>query len=699
MTGHLPPLRDELELLPGPPSAEGWPTWTLHDPMRNAFFRIGWPAFEILSRWRLGTPDAIADAIRSETTLDTTPDDVQEMVEFTIANQLVRPTTPDDSARLERRLKAEKHHWTTWLLHNYLFFRIPLVRPDAWLLRALPFVAWAFSRKAVAATAVAFTAGLVLASRQWETFWNSLVATTTLEGVAWYGVTLAAAKVVHELAHAFAARRYGCRVPTMGLAFLVMWPVLYTDVTDAWKLVDRRKRLLVGGAGILAELALGAWALLAWGLLPDGPARAAAFMLATTTTISTLVLNASPFMRFDGYFLAMDALDMPNLHGRSFAMARWWLREMLFDLGDPPPEAMPRRHRQLVIAFAVATWIYRLALFLGIAVLVYAFFIKVVGILLFAVEIGWFVIRPVASEVTEWWKLREAIRGRRRRVATTGGIALVLALSLLPLQSSIRAPGLLEAGEYVPLYAPVAGHLTALPVTEGEGVAAGDVVATLASPDLQARLNQARARADVLGWEASAVTFEPAFRERTQVIAGEWRGAQAEIAGLEMEIDRLEIRAPVTGTLIDRPPDLAVGQWISAVEPLGAVRGGRGGAVTAYVSETDLGRIHVGAEASFHPDASGQAIRNARVAAVEAVGTPTLPEPALASAYGGPIAVRATDQGLVPEQAVVRVRLHLDDPPPPRQLRGTIVIEGDRVSWAGRLWRSAAAVLMRELGF
>src|SRR5690606_2711789 len=103
-----------------------------------------------------------------------------------------------------------------------------------------------------------------------------------------------------------------------------------------------------------------------------------------------------------GYFLLADFLQLPNLHARAFALARWHLREALFNLGESPPEQLSKRMQSGLILFAWATWIYRLFLFIGIALLVYHFFIKAMGIFLFAVEIAWFVLVPVWRETKEW---------------------------------------------------------------------------------------------------------------------------------------------------------------------------------------------------------------------------------------------------------------------------------------------------------
>ncbi|HEX7639591.1 MAG TPA: site-2 protease family protein, partial [Burkholderiaceae bacterium] len=397
----LPPLREELALLPGPVLADGQPSHTLHDPVRNQFFQIDWPTFEVLSRWHLGQAATVAAAISRDTTLQMDAQDVEDVVGFFQQHQLLQ-AGPGHAAAFAGRLRQRRGSAWQWLLHNYLFFRIPLVRPDRWLGRWAPRLDFLYSPRFLGLTLAALAWGLVEVYRQWERFSATLVDTISPAGLARYGLTLAAVKLLHELGHAFTAKRLGCKVPSMGVAFLVMCPVAYTDTNEVWRLTRRRDRLAVGAAGVLTELAVAAWATLAWALLPDGDARSMAFLLATTTWIASIGVNASPFMRFDGYFLLSDWLGVPNLHARAFALARWQLREWLFALGEPAPEGLPRRRRIGLVLFAYATWLYRATVFLGIAALVYAFFIKAVGLLMFAVEMGWFLMMPLARELQAW---------------------------------------------------------------------------------------------------------------------------------------------------------------------------------------------------------------------------------------------------------------------------------------------------------
>ncbi|MGE5517976.1 MAG: HlyD family efflux transporter periplasmic adaptor subunit [Bacteroidota bacterium] len=692
----LPDLRDELAVLPGPAADDGSPTWTLHDPLANRYFRLPWPVFEVLSRWHLKEPQAVVEAVGRETTLNLEIDDVMGVVEFMARSQLLKAVTSQDVNRLIKQYDASKTSWATWLLHHYLFFRIPLVRPNQMLDALLPTVRWLGGTAFRWATLAALVFGLFFVVRQWDSFRTTFVDNLSATGLVAFGIALGFAKVVHELGHALTAKSYGLRVPTMGVAFLVMMPVLYTDVNEAWTLTERRRRLMVGGAGILSELTIAAWATLAWGLLPDGTARAMAFTLATTTWISSLVINLSPFMRFDGYFLAMDALNQPNLHPRSFALARWHLREFLFDLGEPVPEVLSPWTRGWMIAFAWAVWIYRLLLFLGIAVLVYHFFIKVVGILLFAVEMGWFVLRPFWMEFTEWGKRYAVIRTRSRSRWPLAVLVLAVLVAVLPWNGRVSAPAMLKAERHALVYAPAPAQLVEILVEQGQEVTAGAVVARLDNPDLEHRLAMTARRIGTLKYELSSIGFEDTFRNRAKAIAEELEGAIAEQAALQADQRRLELLAPLTGALGDLSPALQPGQWISPHDPLLSV--GAGAQVEAYVAETDLPYLAVGDEAAFIPESRAARI-TARVAAIDRVAVSTLTEPSLAVPYGGSIPARFSDKALIPDTAVYRVRLTLDGVKSVAvPLRGQVHIAGIRRSLLGHAFQSVAAILIREWG-
>ena len=220
----------------------------------------------------------------------------------------------------------QKRSFLEWLVHSYLFFRVPLVRPQVWLARQQPWLERLHMPTVTALIGLIALLGMYLVSRQWDVFTHTLVDNLTWNGALGYIVALLLAKTIHELGHALVATHYGVRVAHMGVAFLVMFPMLYTDTGESWRLKNARHRLAIASAGVAVELALASVATLLWSLSPDGAFRNGLFFLATTSWVLTLAVNASPFMRFDGYFVFSDMLDLPNLHERSSALARNWLR-------------------------------------------------------------------------------------------------------------------------------------------------------------------------------------------------------------------------------------------------------------------------------------------------------------------------------------------------------------------------------------
>ncbi|MEW5729664.1 MAG: HlyD family efflux transporter periplasmic adaptor subunit [Pseudomonadota bacterium] len=697
----LPPLREDLGLMPGPEDRYGTPSWTIHDPARNRYFRIGREAFELLARWHLGDPARVLARVHAEAGLALDSGDVEAMAGFLDANHLIRRDDPGGPGRLAQSAAAGRRSWAAWLVHNYLFFRLPLVRPDRVLAATLPWVRPFYGRAALAALTAAWGLGLLLALRQWDVFAATLPQFFTWQGAAWFAGALAAAKLVHELGHAYTARRFGCRVPTMGVAFMVLVPMLYTDTSDTWRLASRRQRLAVAGAGVAAEAMLGGIALLAWSFLPDGPARSAAFSLATVVMVGTLAINLSPFMRFDGYYLLSDALGVENLQDRAFALARWRLRKGLLGLDEPEPERFPPRLRATLLAYAYATWVYRLMLFLGIAVVVYHLFFKLLGIVLFAVEIMWFVGNPILRETREWWR-RRAGADRGRLAMTGAGLGLALLLLAVPWRAAIDLPAVARAGSYSAVYPPVAARVLAVDFHLGDAVTPDTVLATLWSPELDHALASvevrlARQRALLLREVASPEAGQAIHVLRRQLVA-----LESERDGLLDERRRLSVKAPVAGTVVEASPILRPGLWVGRDIPLAYVADRARPEITAFLAEEDLARLAVGAEARFVPDDPALASHPCVVRSISDVNVPELDFPMLSSLHGGPLAVREdADRRAVPTKGLYRVELDFTGPPPllDKAARGLVVAEGERRSLLGRAFDVVAAVLIRESGF
>ncbi|TAN47139.1 MAG: HlyD family efflux transporter periplasmic adaptor subunit [Methylococcaceae bacterium] len=699
----LPPLREELHCLAGPRGDDGHPTWTLHDPANNRFFRIGWSEYEMLSRWALASPAAIAQAITESTTLNVDAEQVGALANFLMQHNLLRLDSPAGLERLRGQLQRTRHHWAVWLIHNYLFFKIPLLRPDRLLTRFYPYVAWMYSPRFALVVISVGLLGLYLVSRQWERFLGTFLHFFNWQGMVYYGLALTVSKVAHELGHAFTAHRHGCRVPTMGVALLVMFPVLYTDASETWKITERRSRLAIAAAGAIVELGLAAFATLAWSFLPDGPLRSSVFLLAASTWIITLMINLNPFMRMDGYYLLADWMRAENLQPRAFAHNRWQLRRWLFGIDAPPPESLAPQTRRFFVLYAWCTWIYRFTLFMGIALLVYHFAFKVLGLVLMAVEVGWFIVRPTAAEVYAWTQLPGAAFAHRRTRLTVMILAVLTALLLLPWQKRVAAPALLKAASYAEIFVPFGARLDSLPVSSGSPVKAGQPLADLSSADLQFKAGQAAIDVSLLQWQLAYFGLQQALIGGHQVQLKELESAGAKLAGYRRQQEQLAVRAEFDGIALDVNPDVKPGQWLGEGEKLMVVIDPAGLQLEAYLAEDDLLQAQAGAMARFYPDDATLSPMDCRVIRVDHAGAATL-QPAFASVYGGDVPARkSANRTLTPDTAVYRVLLQPDLSSLPTRLphvlRGTVYIEAEGRSPLLRLWRQAVAVLIRESGF
>lgn len=703
----LLPLREEIAIFPGPAALDGSPSWTLHDPSSNRFYRLGWREFELLSRWDSGSVAALTTRVEAETTLQVEQEDVDDLVRFLFSFDLLRATSSEATANMVKKADRLRGSWAKWLLHNYLFIRIPLLRPDRFLDLSYPYLRWVFSPLVAALVIAIGLIGLVRVARQWDVFLGTFVDMFSVQGAVGFGITLGCLKGLHELGHAYTAKRFGCRVPTMGLALLVMVPVLYTDVNDAWKLSSRRQRLAIGLAGVTTELACAAFATFAWGSLQNGPARSVAFLVATSTWLTTVLINASPFMRYDGYYVLSDWLEVPNLHTRAFALAQWSLRETLLKLGDPVPEDMPPHRRRLLVVFAFLTWVYRFSLFLGIAAIVYHFAVKILGIGMMAVEVGYFVIMPVVREALTWWRRRADIHLNARTALTAAGAAAILLLLLVPWRSAVEAPALLKSPQHIDIFAPEFGaRLASISVHDGDSVAKGAPLLQLASPDLEYRLGRARTEIEISEWQLGARGANPELLARSQVTEREYEAARAEYRALQDQKVRLNVMSPIAGQVVDVAEALDSGSWLAAKSRLMSVIDPANMTVEAYVDEADLERITVGDAASFVAEADTRIEFPLRLTEIARASTTVLPDPSLASTMGGPIAVRPQKQNekqneLVPDRTLYRVRLALAEghpAPVTRILRGQVILRGEAISLVRRLWRLALAVVIRESG-
>lgn len=689
------PLREDLRLHEAAPSRDGEPVWVIQDPVSNRFYRIGWLEYECLLRWP-GDPARIAAEISSTTPLVVDEALVGEVAQFLEQNRLLRPG-PEALERLQRQASGPGWRDWRWWLRNYLFVRVPLVRPDRLLSKLLPWVAPLFTRTALVLLLCATVLGLILVMRQWDVFTHSVVDLVSPGGIFGFLLALLLSKALHEMGHALVATRLGLRVAHMGVAFVVLWPMLYTDTGESWRLRSHRQRLAISVAGVSVELALAGLATLAWALLDDGVLRQSMLYLATVAWVLSLALNVSPFMRFDGYFILSDILNFPNLHERAGAVARVALRRGLLGLPDAYPEPFERRTRTLLTVFALATWLYRLGVFLAIAWAVYTFFFKVLGIFLLIVEIVWFVLRPIWSELVVWKERWPEVRVARRWACYAVGAVVMMWLAL-PWAFDVKAPAAAHPARQQNVYAPLPARVAA--VRPPGRVRAGEELARFAAPDLDASQARVEASLSALERRLQGLMADEMGAVRRQALIRQHSEQRAELTALLEEKARLRAVAEFDGLWVDVEHALEAGTWVDVRHPLGTLLDPSAWVVDAYVGQRDVARLHVGAPARYFPRGQTASIA-AEVMFVDSTRSQRLAHAMLDGRYGGPVPTQeAAEAEGMPVEALYRVRLRLAEAPAQaREGRGHVRIEGERHSllWSGGQW--LAGVLIRESGF
>lgn len=694
----LPALREELRLLPAAANKDGSPAWMIQDPVVNRFYRIGWLDFELLLRWGIGPISLIVSEINRDTTLYADDTDIEGLIRFLQHHDLLQANDQVAVGSLLQKADRQKKNYSQWLLQHYLFFRIPLLRPQRWLKNTYPYIAGLYSKTAAVVILCLAFLGFYLISRQWDGFIATLKNQLGFESIFGFAIALVVAKSVHELAHAFTATRYGVRVAHMGVAMVVMFPMLYTDTSESWKLSSWRQRMAIASAGIIAELGLAVIATVSWCLMPDGGFREAMFYLATTSWVLTLLINVSPFLRFDGYFILADILDMPNLHERAGATAKVWLKRLLLGFDDAWPATEEASSRKWLISFALITWIYRLFVYIGIALLVYVFFFKLAGVILFIVELFVFIGRPVWTELSLSWQRRNEMSVTKKKQWLVLLSALFMAL-MIPWQTGISSVGWVHSASQQLIYSPIAGQLDQFS-TAGK-VKQGQTLFVLKSPDLQLSEIKAKTLAEHTWRELNGLIDTNDGKKKRASLLSRYERYRAEERLYQQQQQRLILTATFNGSLFDVDPLLAKGVWVQPHQPLAVLADDANWVVEAYLPETEVARVADGNSVRIKLREKVPYFIDGVVTSIDVSPLETLPHHMLSSTSGGPIATAAQGRdNLEPRDVLFRVRIRLLEPP--RSVRmslADVVIQGETRAWLPEQLKRVAAVLIRESGF
>lgn len=711
----LPKLRHGINISFSEYDPDGKPQWLIHDSGRNKFFIIGWVEFELLERWNLGEAEKIIEAVNEQTTLNVDLTDIENLLRFLAHNYLIQQSGYQIYKTAKEQKIFKKDNIFHWLINYYLFFRIPLIHPDHFLSRTKWIADRVFSRTAGYCMIILGFIALYQLSHRWDEFTHTFPTIFTWEGLFFYLIAYLICKFFHELGHAYMCKRYGVPVPSLGVAFLVFWPVLYTDTTLSWTL-NYDQRLRIALAGIWVETYVTIIAALLWCNVHNLTVQAICYVTITINWIASLLINVSPFMRFDGYYVLADYMRMPNLQPRAFALTRWQIRRWLFNWPDPPPEKFPRRTHYFLIAYSIATWLYRLVLYFGIAILVYHFFIKIVGILLFAIEMYYFILGPIITEIQTWLVFKDKFSFNLHTQITLFLTVLACLLFFLPISETVDMPGTLSYSHQF-LIAPAEGILeTPIPLI-GTRVKANQTIIQLQSLDLNHALRQVQLEYLKRLSELRRASIQSEYVTHKNILLSEIHKQQAKYIKLIDLRAKLFLSVPFDGIVFDTANDLTVGtivmkdEWLADVVQPNVVH------AEGFVAQIDVNSLRQGLTGYFYPTDLSESAVPVKITSIEPLNSSKLvchystelkqnknaevvvETPCYnASDLGGHIATFTTDEGeYVPVDSVYRVTLV---PTKPVQLnhveRGSIAIYTQSSSYAAELFYKFKTIWIKQ---
>ncbi|MFP4423198.1 MAG: site-2 protease family protein [Desulfococcaceae bacterium] len=557
-------LRPDLRLHKGDKTMTGKQTYVVEDPVTGHHFEIG----EAEARFFLClvTEDTLRGAVGKLLRTTSFRPSVEDILGFLrMLQQEMLASLPEEEARnfAETRRKAEdRMKKLSWLKikRKIMFVQVPLFRPDAFLTRIYPWLAPFWSKPFQFMYAVLGVVGLVLVVPQIELYFHTAAHLFTPAGALMFFFALSFVKTIHELGHALATKRHGLYVRRMGIYFMVFVPILYTDATEAWKLPDRRSRVMIGAAGVLVELAVAAVSLFLWTVLPDGLLRSLMFYLSGVSLISSFLVNLNPLMRFDGYYILMDYLRISSLRTRSIRFFQYYRRRLLVDWQGAKPEEHP--WDQAMAVFGLFSALYMIIIFLGIAMIIYHKASSLLGVFFLAQGLLMVVIAPILKEIYYLLKHRKQWGSPFRVGLTLTAFAGLVALFLVPLPTEKRLPAHFLYRDVVEMKSPGRGRLAGALPAVGKPVERGELLFRIQDDRTEQELTLVRFDLERLeatlrntgggGEEGAYRNWLLAERERLRARAEKLREMLAQ----------MEIRAPVSGRVLDVNPTLRGGGYV-----------------------------------------------------------------------------------------------------------------------------------------
>jgi putative peptide zinc metalloprotease protein len=587
-------------LLPGvkatPQSYRGQAWVVLEDAYAHRFFRITPDAHDFLKTLHAGisVDEAWQAYLREHPQRAPGQEEVVQLLSQLHISNLLHFQDSADSRQIDQRAQETQQKEFKSKALSFLYFRVPLWDPDDFLnsadrwIRHLPallvWVLWVG----------VLVAGGVVTVTHWEQVSSSSQGAFAWTNLPWLYLCLAVMKVVHELCHGLVCKRHGGKVHTFGLMFLVTTPLPYIDTTASWTFPNKWHRMLVSSAGMMADLFMAATAALLWGVTGPGLINSLAFNVMLIGSVSSLLFNGNPLLRFDAYYVLADFLDIPNFYQK--AQSYWFYLGDRYLLGSHAARTPVdvASERKWLMVYAPVSLVYRLMVSYAIVLFVMDLWFAL-GFVVFCITFYMLIIAPL-------WKMIKHLFGPRvqthrwRAWLGASGVALAafLLVFMLPLPYAITAPGVVQFSRASVLYAPSDARLAQAQPGNGQWVQAGEALLRFDPEPMRLDLLQlereydelqALQRAALVHRSADVSSLQEQLdtkRERIQELRRRW--------------ESLTVRAPHEGRYVTFEGRERLGSWLSQGMELGHVLDSTGGHQFVAVISQERARELFGVE-------------------------------------------------------------------------------------------------------
>ncbi len=486
--------------------------------------------------------------------------------------------SPDQAQVFIRRRKKRMWKQFGQFFANILYIKLPIIDPERLLDRMYPWFRWIFTRTFVLFSFGMMLAALTLVVSQWSTFSSRLPDFQSFfnwRTIVYFWCSLAIIKIIHEFGHGLTAKHFGGEVHEMGMLFLVLTPALYCDVTDSWLLPNKWKRIWISAAGIFVECFLASIATFVWWNTEQGLLNSLCLATMFICSVNTIMFNANPLLRYDGYYVMSDYLEIPNLRVKSTQFFGYLLQEKVLGLEVPVQSYMPRSRRTLFVTYAIASYLYRWVVTFSILFFLYQFLKPYkLGSISAMLAIGSMVplVAMPGYQIVKFVKTPGRLRKVKKVRAglfAAAFVAIVTGILLIPTPMRVQGTLVLTEARPALVYSEVPGRLVDLRVRDGDYVKAGDLIATLSNPEKQRERLDLQEKHDVNYVKALWYGSNGDLNSRAQQRQYAESASKLEptIETLTEQIARLTLIAPRDGQAIGVPHPETRGQWIKPGKP------------------------------------------------------------------------------------------------------------------------------------